>query len=272
MFERYTEKARRVIFFARYEASQYGSPFIETEHLLLGVVREEPNLMTRILDGVHVNSRIRQEIDKRVTPHDRIPPFGEVPLSLDCKKILNLAVEEAQDIGRRQIGPEFLLLGILRTERCVGAEVLRSLGVNLESARKCVESETLAVRTPTGRADARQALGSFLDALKTPQAEELSAFFSEDAQVVDLRGHTWIRPFEIDFASCFAPFATKGARFHVERAELGGLHIFTAIVLWENVTVGSQASRSMYRMSVVLNQESGGWKIIALQITPVVAR
>lgn len=72
MFERYTEKARRVIFFARYEASQYGSESIETEHILLGLLREDSSLRMRLLSQPHAAESIRKQIESKITRHERI--------------------------------------------------------------------------------------------------------------------------------------------------------------------------------------------------------
>ena len=99
MFERYTEKARRVIFFARYEASQYGSPYIETEHLLLGLMREDKALANRFLRSHGAIESIRKEIEARITIRERISTSVEVPLSQECKRILNFAAEEAERLG-----------------------------------------------------------------------------------------------------------------------------------------------------------------------------
>jgi len=88
VFERYTEKARRVIFFARYEASQYGSPYIETEHLLLGLMREDKALANRFLRQQGSIESIRKEIEARITIRERISTSVEVPLSAECKRIL----------------------------------------------------------------------------------------------------------------------------------------------------------------------------------------
>jgi ATP-dependent Clp protease ATP-binding subunit ClpC len=101
VFERYTEKARRVIFFARYEASQYGSPYIETEHLLLGLMREDKALANRFLRQQGSIESIRKEIEARITIRERISTSVEVPLSAECKRILNMAGEEAEARGHR---------------------------------------------------------------------------------------------------------------------------------------------------------------------------
>src|SRR5690348_648950 len=136
MFERYTEKARRVIFFARYEASQYGSPYIETEHLLLGLMREDKALANRFLRTHGSIESIRKEIESRITIRERISTSVEVPLSQECKRILNYAAEEAERLGHKHVGTEHLLLGILREERCLGAEIVAQRGLRLSSPRE----------------------------------------------------------------------------------------------------------------------------------------
>src|SRR5260370_561499 len=136
VFERYTEKARRVIFFARYEASQYGSPYIETEHLLLGLMREDKGLASRVLRQQGSIESIRKEIEARITIRERISTSVEVPLSAECKRILNMAAEEAERLGHKHVGTEHLLLGILREEKCFGSEILMERGLRLSTLRE----------------------------------------------------------------------------------------------------------------------------------------
>src|SRR6202050_2237575 len=136
MFERYTEKARRVIFFARYEASQYGSPYIETEHLLLGLLREDKALANRFLRSHGSIESIRKEIEARITVRERISTSVEVPLSQECKRILNFAAEEAERLGHKHVGTEHLLLGVLREEKSFGAEILQERGLRLSAVRE----------------------------------------------------------------------------------------------------------------------------------------
>ncbi len=95
MFERFTEKARRVIFFARYEASQYGSSFIETEHLLLGLMRENGALILRSLRPNCTAADLKSGIDKQIPLGQRIPASQEVPLTEECKKVLMRAPSDA---------------------------------------------------------------------------------------------------------------------------------------------------------------------------------
>src|SRR6266705_2099532 len=136
VFERYTEKARRVIFFARYEASQYGSPYIETEHLLLGLMREDKALANRFLRSHGSIESIRKEIEQRITIRERISTSVEVPLSQESKRILNFATEEAERLGHKHVGTEHLLLGIRREEKCFGAEILKERGLRLSTLRE----------------------------------------------------------------------------------------------------------------------------------------
>src|ERR1700756_2443651 len=148
MFERYTERARRVIFFARYEASQFGSTTIETEHLLLGLIREDKNLTNRFLRNHSSIESIRKEIEGRTTIREKVSTSIDLPLTTEYKRILAYAAEEAERLNHRHIGTEHLLLGILREEKCVAAEILHERGLRLnaireELARSVVDRQTL---------------------------------------------------------------------------------------------------------------------------------
>ncbi len=170
MFERYTEKARRVIFFARYEASQYGSPYIETEHLLLGLMREDKALANRFLRQQGSIESIRKEIEARITIRERISTSVEVPLSAECKRILNMAAEEAERLGHKHVGTEHLLLGILREEKCFGAEILMERGLRLSTLREEL-SRTTGEKTTTARPKETSLLAEFSRDLTSAAAE-----------------------------------------------------------------------------------------------------
>jgi Clp amino terminal domain, pathogenicity island component len=136
MFERYTEKARRVIFFARYEASQFGAPYIETEHLLLGLLQEDKALAFRFFTQRSDYQSIRQEI-QNVTPlREPVSTSVDMPLSNESKRILEYAAEEAERLSHRHIGTEHLLLGILREEDCFATELLKKQGLSLSAIRE----------------------------------------------------------------------------------------------------------------------------------------
>jgi uncharacterized damage-inducible protein DinB len=139
MFERYTEKARRVIFFARYEASQFGSPYIETEHLLLGILREDKALTNRFLRANGSVESIVSQIRERTPVREKTSTSVELPVSNECKRVLAYAAEEAELFSHHHIGTEHMLLGLLREERCLAAEILRERGLELTAIREGVQ-------------------------------------------------------------------------------------------------------------------------------------
>ena len=137
MFERYTERARRVLFFARYEASQLGSVSIETEHLLLGLIREGKGLTSRIFARSHLSlENIRKEIEGRTVFREKVSTSVEIPFSAETKRVLSCAAEEADRLLHNYIGTEHLLLGILREERSVAASILMEKGMRLHTVRE----------------------------------------------------------------------------------------------------------------------------------------
>ncbi|HLE64123.1 MAG TPA: ATP-dependent Clp protease ATP-binding subunit [Pyrinomonadaceae bacterium] len=136
MFERYTEKARRVIFFARYEASQFGAPAIEPEHLLLGLMREDKTLTGRFFPRAQVSiESIRKEIEGRTLLREKISTSVELPLAPETKRVLAYSHEESDRLQHRHIGTEHLLLGLLREERSMAAEILYERGLRLNAVR-----------------------------------------------------------------------------------------------------------------------------------------
>ncbi len=142
MFERYTEKARRVIFFARYEASQFGSPYIETEHLLLGLLREDKALTNRFLRQHSSVDSIRKQIEGHTTMREKVSTSVDLPLSNECKRVLAYAAEEAERLSHKHIGTEHLLLGLLREEKCFAAEILHERGLKLQTIREEMQRTT----------------------------------------------------------------------------------------------------------------------------------
>jgi acetyltransferase-like isoleucine patch superfamily enzyme len=182
MFERYTEKARRVIFFARYEASQFGAPDIETEHMLLGLLREDKALTNRFLRSHASVESIRKQIESHTTIRERVSTGVDLPLSNECKRILAYATEEAEKLGHKHIGTEHLVLGVLREENCFAAEILEERGVKLEEVRKDLARASHQNAPGLGLGSARlssrgslQKLIERLIALDGEKVEELNA-------------------------------------------------------------------------------------------------
>jgi len=126
MFERYTEKARRAIFFARYEASQFGKNYIESEHLLLGLLREDRGLIALL--RIPSEEGIRKKIEDRLGVNAEKPATTvDLPLNPECRRALSYAAEDAEKLGHQNIDTKHLVLGLLRLD---GSGVVELLGEN----------------------------------------------------------------------------------------------------------------------------------------------
>jgi Clp amino terminal domain, pathogenicity island component len=167
MFERYTEQARRVIFFARYETSQFGSEQIEPDHFLLGLYRQDPGLMKRFVPNT-TGETIRAQIQREAPRRQRISTSTDMPLSHPVKRILAYGAEEATRMGHLHIGTEHLLLGLLR-EPTSASRILENLGVTIESAREEIAKSVVTADpnplTPEEAAAEREALRSMIESL-----------------------------------------------------------------------------------------------------------
>jgi hypothetical protein len=136
MFERYTETARRTIFFGRYEASHFGSAYIETEHLLLGLFREDKALANQLLASYSKLEAVRRSITQRGTTGLKVSTSVDLPLSEESKRALAYAAEESERMNHKHIGTVHLLLGLLREEKSFAAQLLREQGLTLDLVRE----------------------------------------------------------------------------------------------------------------------------------------
>jgi hypothetical protein len=171
MFEKYTEKARRTIFFARYDASQFGSPYIETEHLLMGLMREDNALTNRFLRGHNQVEAIREQIEHHTIKREKVSTSVDLPLSNECKRTLAFAAEEAVRLSHQHIGTEHLLLGLLRQESSFAAQLLKERGVLLSRVREELSAMSHESPAPaTGRQPAL-VLSQFSTALTQSASE-----------------------------------------------------------------------------------------------------
>ena len=248
MFERYSETARRVIFFARYEASHYGSTQIGTEHVLLGLTREDPVMLRRFLATGSDYESIRTELEKHITRGERISTAVEIPLTEECKKVLNFANEERDRMADKYCGTGHLLLGLLRADGSLAAQILRERGARLDVIReRLAEEPSVAERgaqghIPPAPRPAGPTVAKFLAGFALHNWEEVSPFFVESAQFIDGTGKRWAGRDEIEkqFETLFAPYAKKNVTFVVEDGESGPNQSFVASALWRNVSVGGR--------------------------------
>jgi ATP-dependent Clp protease ATP-binding subunit ClpC len=141
MSNRFTERAQRVILIAQEEAKRLNHDYVGTEHLLLGLIALGEGVAAQVLANLGVDlRRVRSEIEKIVGTGDNVMLLGEIPFTPRAKKVLELAVEEAQNMGHNYVGTEHLLLGLIREEEGVAARVLENIGVRLDVVREEVIS------------------------------------------------------------------------------------------------------------------------------------
>ena len=136
MFNRFTERARKVIILAKEEARRFNHDYIGTEHILLGLIREGEGVAAAVLQKLGVSlENIRLEIEKLVQPGPTTQIIGDIPFTPRAKKALELAAEEARSLGHNYIGTEHLLLGLIREGEGIASQVLLNLGMDLNSVR-----------------------------------------------------------------------------------------------------------------------------------------
>jgi ATP-dependent Clp protease ATP-binding subunit ClpC len=139
MFERFTDRARRVVVWAQEEARTLNHDFIGTEHILLGLVGEGQGVAAKALESLGISlETVRQRVERAVPPGQHSRPSGHIPFTPRAKKVLELSLSEAKLLGHRYIGTEHILLGLLREGEGVAAQVLAALGADLDGVRERV--------------------------------------------------------------------------------------------------------------------------------------
>ncbi|MEK6699042.1 MAG: ATP-dependent Clp protease ATP-binding subunit [Nitrospirota bacterium] len=139
MFEKFTERGRKVIVYSREEAERLQNDYLGTEHLLLGTLREEDGIPVAALRKMGVDiEQMRMEVERNLPAGGNTLTFGDIPFTPRAKKVLEYAVEEARLLGHSYIGSEHLLLGLIREEEGIGGKILRSFGANLLGTRQII--------------------------------------------------------------------------------------------------------------------------------------
>src|SRR3990167_8564317 len=130
MFNRFTERARKVVILANEEARRFNHDYIGTEHLLLGLIKEGEGVAAAVLQNLGLSlDAIRLEIEKLVKPGPATVVSGDIPFTPKAKKVIELAMDEARNLGHNYIGTEHLLLGLIREGEGIAAQVLVNLGL-----------------------------------------------------------------------------------------------------------------------------------------------
>ncbi len=150
MFEKFTERGRKVIIYAKEEAEKRQNDYLGTEHLLLAVLREEDGLPVAILKRMGVTrEEVRMEVHRKLPQGTDLMTFDDIPFTPRAKKVLELAVEEARLLGHNYIGSEHILLGLIREEEGIGGKILRNIGANLLGARQLTINFSIRSHTNT---------------------------------------------------------------------------------------------------------------------------
>ncbi len=137
MFERFTDRARKVMALANQEAQRFNHEYIGTEHILLGLVKEGSGVGANVLKNLDVDLRkVRLEVEKLVKSGPDMVTMGKLPQTPRAKKVIEYAIEEARSLNHNYVGTEHLLLGLLREQDGVAAQVLMNLGLKLEDVRE----------------------------------------------------------------------------------------------------------------------------------------
>src|SRR5438094_1787501 len=148
MYERFTDRARKVMQLANQEAQRFNHEYIGTEHILLGLVKEGSGVAANVLKNLDIDLRkIRLEVEKIVPSGPDMVTMGKLPQTPRAKKVIEYAIEEARDLKHNYVGTEHLLLGLLREEGGVAGQVLLNLGVSLDAVRM----EVLILLDPSAR-------------------------------------------------------------------------------------------------------------------------
>ena len=137
LYDRFTDRARKVMAYARQEAQRFNHDYIGTEHILLGLIKEGSGVAANVLRNLDVDiKKIRLEVEKMVQSSPDVQTKGQPPFTPRAKKVIEFSLEEARALGHNYIGTEHILLGLLRENEGVAAHVLMNLGVKLEDVRE----------------------------------------------------------------------------------------------------------------------------------------
>jgi len=182
MFDRFTDRARKVMGLARQEAQRFNHDYIGTEHILLGLIQEGSGVAADVLKNLDVDpKRIRQEIEKLVSHGTTMVTMGQLPFTPRAKKVLELALEEASNLGHNYIGTEHLLLGLIREQEGIAAQVLQNLKVRLEDVREEV-LELLGAEVGQGEEEEAEPVQQGNTKSKTPALDAFGRDLTELAR------------------------------------------------------------------------------------------
>src|SRR5512144_2260525 len=189
MFDRFTDRAKKVMNLARQEAQRFNHEYLGTEHILLGLVQEGSGVAANVLKNMGIDlNKIRTEVEKIVKTGPSMVTMGQLPFTPRAKKVLELSMEEAGNLGHNYIGTEHLLLGLIKENEGIAAQVLLNLGVKLEDVREEVldflgaDSNEEEEEEGTPMQEGQQAQGGANSKSKTPALDSFGRDLTELAR------------------------------------------------------------------------------------------
>jgi len=270
VYERLTEPARRSIFFARYEATHYASVFIEAEHLLLGILREDKPL-TYFLQrrGASVDA-IRQKLEERISAPGRKKSADttEVHLSAECHRVLRNAAAEADRLHDPSIGTAHLLLALLAEQDSGAGAILRESGVKASHLRQELERGAHAQRDRP----LQTALEEFFQSWVKGEFKSFSSFFDDEAILIDERGvQHHGRAAIIEYCAAVRTGGMDMNTLEVTPSQAQFLQEKIAIVPidWAFAEPLPGQPPRLMRSLLVMREHDGQWWIAAAQLTEV---
>jgi len=270
VFERLTEQARRSIFFARYEATHYSSSFIETEHLLLGILREDKPLSAFLQRRGASVDEIRRKLEERIAAPGRKKSSDttEVHLSPECHRILKSAAAEADRFHDPSVGTAHLLLALLTEQESVATGILLDAGVKAAQLRQELERGASAQRERPLQA----ALEDFFQSWVAGEFKSFSSFFEDDAILIDERGAQHHGSAAI--TEYCASVRAGGMDMNTLEVTPSGAHFLQEKVAvvpvdWAFADSGAGQPPRLVRSMLVLREHDNQWWIAAAQLTQV---
>jgi hypothetical protein len=270
MFERYTEHGRQAILYARHEAHRHGSPVIDTEHVLLGLLRADRTSLQSLPGRYDAVADIRGEIESRLARVENATDSVDLPLSADSSKALAFAEEAAVQLGHRSVDITHMLVGLVRVETSVAAQVLTARGLRADELLRRIGDSPIPLFYVKASPGAILTLSSFLSGLQSLKAGELLGFFAERAEFTDAKGKRWTySEIRRQFEALFAPYAKKSATYYLEATLVDTRESFVSTVVWRSTAHTSEASPWLERMTVGMVPRKDDWEIASIQVAAV---
>jgi ATP-dependent Clp protease ATP-binding subunit ClpC len=220
LYDRFTDRARKAMAYARQEAQRFNHDYIGTEHILLGLIKEGSGVAAHVLRNLDVDvQKIRLEVEKLVQSSPDVQTKGQPPFTPRAKKVIELSLEEARALGQNYIGTEHILLGLLRESEGVAAHVLTNLGVKLEVVRE-------------------EVLRALRDGAVSGRATETCDF--KKTQDAPAQAQSWTWPLSDSAAEVLALAQDEARRLGQDR--IGSEHLFLALLrkVPDNLTLALQ--------------------------------